>query len=297
MLLMALASPEDLDILGITTVAGNVPLDLTQRNARLMCDLAGRSDVPVFAGCARPLVRELVTAESVHGRTGIDGMEIYAPHTPLQVRHAVDFIIDCLLAAEPDSVTLVPTGPLTNVATAINKAPEILSRIEGIVLMGGAMREGGNSTPSAEFNMYVDPHAAHIVLHCGRPISIAGLDVSHQVLVRHGWLDRLQAVNNRVAAATVGMLKFFNRYDSEKYHTEGAPLHDPCTIAFLLKPELFRLKSCNVEIETESPLTAGHTAVDFWRVSNRPENVDWLYQIDAAGFFDLLLERLSRYRD
>lgn len=297
MLLMALASPEAFDILGITTVAGNVPLQLTQRNARLMCDLAGRDDMLVHAGCDRPLARELVTAEFVHGRSGIDGVDIHPPRTPLQEGHAVDFIIDRLMAADGDPIALVLTGPLTNLATAIAKQPDIVPRIAEIVLMGGALREGGNSTPSAEFNINVDPHAAHTVFHCGRPITVAGLDVTHQVMVPQEFLDRVRALNTRVAAATVGMLEFFNRYDREKYHSEGAPLHDPCTIAYLLQPGLFEGKLCNLEVETESALTLGHTAVDFWQVTDRPANVTWLHQVDAGGFFELLFDRLSRLAD
>jgi purine nucleosidase len=297
MLLLALACPEEFDILGITTVAGNVPLQLTERNARLVCELAGRSDVPVFAGSDKPMVRELVTAEDVHGRNGIDGMDIHQPSTPPQAQHAVDFIIETLLAADDKSVTLVPTGPLTNIGIAIKKQPEILPRIREIVLMGGASREGGNTTPSAEFNIHVDPHAADIVLRCGRPLTIAGLDVTHQALVKQDCLDRLRAMNSRVATATLGMLEFFNRHDIEKYGSEGAPLHDPCTIAYLLQPELFKGKSCNVEVETSSSLTIGHTAVDFWGVSGRPANATWLYQVNSDGFYDLLLDRLALYRD
>jgi purine nucleosidase len=249
----------------------------------------------VFAGCEKPMQRDLVTAENVHGRTGIDGADIHEPKIALQAQHAVDFIIDTLMAADQDSITLVPIGPLSNIGTAISKQPEILPKIREIVLMGGASREGGNTTPSAEFNIYVDPHAADIVMRCGRPIVIAGLDVSHQVLVKHDCLDRLRAMDSKVAKTTLDMLAYFNRHDSEKYGTEGAPLHDPCTIAYLLKPELFKGKQCNVEVETESPLTLGHTAVDFWGVTGRPANATWLYSVDAAGFFDLLLERLSRY--
>jgi purine nucleosidase len=295
MLLMALASPAELEVLGITTVAGNVPLELTQRNARLMCELAGRTDVPVFAGCPTPLVRPLITAENVHGRTGIDGAPIHEPSVPLQQDHAVDFIVDTLLAAADDSVTLVPTGPLTNIATAIARAPAILARIREIVLMGGAMREAGNTSPSAEFNILVDPHAAEVVLRCGRPVTIAPLDVSHQVVVTRECLATLRSMHSPVAAATVGMLEYFNRHDSEKYHIHGAPLHDPCTIAYLLRPQLFKGKMCNVEVETESPLTIGHTAVDFWRVTRRAANANWLYEVDADGFFNLLLERLGAY--
>ncbi|NNE04702.1 MAG: nucleoside hydrolase [Xanthomonadales bacterium] len=294
MLLLAFASDE-FDILGVTTVAGNVPLELTQRNARIISDIAGRSDVRVFAGCDQPLQRKLVTAEYVHGKTGIDGIEIFEPETPLQKTHAVDFIIETLMASDLDSVTLVPTGPLTNIALAMRREPGILPHIKQVVLMGGAVREGGNTTSSAEFNIYVDPHAAQEVLHCGRPVTVVPLDVTHQALVKPGIVDRIRQLDTTVAQATVGMLEFFNRFDSHKYGTEGAPLHDPCTIAWLLKPDLFRGKSCNVEVETDSELTMGHTAVDFWQVTGRPANATWLYDIDKNGFFELLIERLSRY--
>ena len=166
-LFLAMSSPDELEILGITAVAGNVPLDLTQRNARMMCDIAGRRDIPVFAGCDRPLVREPITAEYIHGETGIDGVDVFEPQTPLQDEHAVDFIIETLLKAGKESVTLVPTGPLTNIGTAIDREPAILEHIDEIVLMGGAMRESGNRSPSAEFNIIVDPHAANLVFNCG----------------------------------------------------------------------------------------------------------------------------------
>jgi len=292
---LALASSEELELLGITTVCGNVPLDLTQRNARLMCDIAGRRDVPVYAGCPKPMARQLKTAEMVHGETGINGIDVFEPETPLQSEHAVDYVIRTLLAAEDASVTLVPMGPLTNIAVAIERQPRILAKIEQIVLMGGAMREGGNRTPSAEFNILVDPDAADIVLKCGRPITQMGLDVTHQVLSTVDRVERIKALGNPVATATAGMLSFFDRFDTKKYTSRGAPLHDPCTIAWLLRPDLFEGKDCNVSVETQSELTLGHTAVDFWQVTDRPINVHWIYEVDADGFYDLLIERLARF--
>jgi len=279
--------------MGITTVAGNVPLDLTQRNARIMCELAGKTDVPVFAGCDKPMRHELITAENVHGKTGIDGVEVYEPAMPLQEQHGVDFIIETLMGAEIDSITLVPTGPLTNIGEALSRQPDIRPKIKEIVMMGGAMREGGNTTPSAEFNILEDPDAAQLVMQCGRPLTIVPLDVTHQVLVSRDRLEQIRAIKSPVGEAVVGMMEFFNRFDSEKYGSDGAPLHDPCTIAYLLKPELFTGKMCNVEIETGSPLTRGHTAVDFWGVSDRVRNANWLYKVDADGFFKLLVERLK----
>jgi len=294
-LFLAFASPE-LDVLGITTVGGNVPLELTHRNARMMCDIAN-SDVPVYAGCDKPMRQPLRTAEYIHGETGINGIDVFDPATPLQAQHGVDFIIEALLAADDDSITLVPTGPLTNIGTAIDREPGILAKIERIVLMGGAMREGGNRTPSAEFNILVDPDAADIVFRCGRPITQMGLDVTHQVLSTKHRVDRIAALGNPVAEATAGMISFFERYDMSKYAAPGAPLHDPCTVAWLIQPELFTGKDCNVAVETQSELTLGHTAVDFWHVTDRPKNVHWVYQVDSDGFYELLTERLATFGD
>ena len=294
-LFLAFASPE-LHVLGITTVGGNVPLDLTHRNARMMCDIAD-SDVPVYAGCDKPMRQPLRTAEYIHGETGINGIDVFDPVTPLQAQPGVDFIIETLLAADDDSITVVPTGPLTNIGTAIDREPAILPKIERIVLMGGAMREGGNRTPSAEFNILVDPDAADIVFRCGRPITQMGLDVTHQVLSTKNRVDRIAALGNPVADATAGMISFFERYDMSKYAAPGAPLHDPCTVAWLIKPELFTGKDCNVAVETQSELTLGHTAVDFWHVTDRPKNVHWVYEVDSDGFYDLLTERLATFGD
>ena len=294
-LFLAFASPE-LDVLGITTVGGNVPLDLTHRNARMMCDIAG-SNVPVYAGCDKPMRLPLRTAEYIHGETGINGIDAFDPITPLQAQQGVDFIIETLLAADDDSITLVPTGPLTNIGTAIDRESTILPKIERIVLMGGAMREGGNRTPSAEFNILVDPDAADIVFRCGRPITQMGLDVTHQVLSTKDRVNRIAALRNPVAEATAGMISFFERYDMSKYSAPGAPLHDPCTVAWLIKPELFTGKDCNVAIETQSELTLGHTAVDFWHVTDRPKNVHWVYEVDSDGFYELLTERLAGFGD
>jgi len=294
-LFLAMSSRDELDILGITAVAGNVPLALTQRNARMMCDIAGRADIPVFAGCDKPMVREAITAEYIHGNTGIDGVAVFEPDTPLQEQHAVDFIVETLLDADKHSVTLVPTGPLSNLGTAFRKEPKILQHVKEIVVMGGAMREGGNRSPSAEFNILADPQAADIVFSCGRPITAMGLDVTHQVLSTRERVARIRVLENAVAEATAGMLSFFHRYDTKKYGTEGSPLHDPCTIAWLLKPELFQTRMCNLSVETESELTMGHTAIDFWHVTDRPNNVHWTHAVDADGFFELLTDRLARF--
>ncbi len=294
MLLMALAAPEELQILGVTAVAGNVPLDLTQRNARIMCELAGRRDVPVHAGCPRPMVRRLITAEAVHGKTGIDGVEIYEPELVLQPTHAVDYLIEALMAAPADGITLVPTGPLTNIAMAMVMAPAIVPHIREIVLMGGAMREGGNTSPAAEFNILVDPHAAHVVFTCGRPIVVMGLDVTHQALTTPERLAAIGAIGSKVGTAVHDMLEFYDRHDIEKYGTQGGPLHDPCTIAYLLEPRLFRGKRAHVAIDIHSELSMGATVVDYWGVTGREPNALWIDRVDSDGFYDLLIERLSR---
>lgn len=294
-LLLAMASPDEMEILGVTAVAGNVPLALTQRNSRIICELARRPDIKVYAGCSKPMTRKLITAENVHGNTGIDGVEAYEPDHPLQSQHAVDFIIETLRAEDADTVTLVPTGPLSNIAMAFNKDPSIVPKVAQIIFMGGAMREGGNRTPSAEFNVLADPQAAQIVFECGRPLTVFGLDVTHQVLSTKERVARIRALGNEAATATANMLDFFNRHDTAKYGSPGSPLHDPCTIAYMLKAQLFTGKQCNISIETESELTMGNTAVDFWHVTDKPRNANWIYEVDADGFFDLLTERLARF--
>lgn len=293
-ILMALASPDELEILGIVAVAGNVPLAHTERNARRIVELAGRPEVPVFAGCARPMVRALTTAEHVHGRTGLDGADLPEPTVALQPQHGVDFIVDTLTAAEPGSVTLCPLGPLTNIAMALAKSPEAAHGIREIVLMGGAYFEVGNITPTAEFNIFVDPEAADVVMRSGVPITMAPLDLTHRVLTTAGRLDRIATLGNRTGQVVAGLLHFSERFDLAKYGNEGAPLHDPTVIAYLLRPELFRGKTINVSIETVSSLTRGMTVADWWQITDRPRNVNFLREADTEGFFDLLVERLAR---
>lgn len=294
MLFLALNAPE-LDVRGVVACGGNVPLARTELNCRILVEMAGRKDVPVFAGCEGPMVEPLFTAEYVHGETGIDGIDFFEPTIEKQAQHGVDFIIEALRAADDNQITLVPTGPLTNIAMALVKAPDIAAKIKQIVLMGGASFEGGNVTPSAEFNIYVDPHAADVVMRCGRPIVMFGLDVTHQVMTDDKVVADMRALDNKVAHASAGMLEFFGQYDAAKYSADGGPLHDPCTIAWLLEPEIFELKDCHVAIETRSELTRGHTAVDFWGVTGNEPNAKWAYKADRARFFALLSERLAQY--
>ncbi len=294
-ILLALASPENIDLLGITTVGGNVPLALTQKNARIVCELAGRPDVLVFAGCDRPMVRPvLVTAEHVHGKTGLDGPTLPDPVMPLQDQHAVDFIIDTLRREPSGTVTLCPIGPLTNIATAFERAPDIIARVQEIVLMGGAYFEVGNITPAAEFNIYVDPEAADIVFKSGAPLVVMPLDVTHKALTTKPRIDAFRALGTRVGTAVAEWTDFFERFDMEKYGSEGAPLHDPCTIAYLIDPHLFSGRHINVEIEVTSELTRGMTVADWWRVTHRKPNALFIGDIHAEGFYRLLADRLAR---
>jgi purine nucleosidase len=257
-------------------------------------ELAGRRDVPVCAGADRPLDVPLVTAEHVHGDTGLNGVELPEPTLPVDARHAVDFIIQTLREREAGTVTLCPLGPLTNIALALRQAPDIASRIRRIVLMGGGFFEGGNVTPAAEFNIYVDPRAAHEVFTSGVPITMAPLDVTHEVLTTAERIAAIRALPNRVGAVVAAWMEFFERYDEEKYGQDGGPLHDPCVIAFLLRPELFSSRDCNVRIETVSELTRGMSVIDWWGVTGLPANAQVLRHADSDGFFALLTERLAR---
>ncbi len=292
-ILLALASPE-LNVLGITAVAGNVPLPLTQKNARIVCELAGKPDTLVFAGCDAPLSRKLVTAEHVHGKTGLDGPQLDDPTMPLQDQHAVDWIIDTCRAADPDSITLCPLGPLTNIATALQRAPDIKTAIAEIVLMGGAYFEVGNITPAAEFNIYVDPEAAQIVFASGLPLTVMPLDMTHKALTTKPRIEAFRQMGTRVGDMTAAWTDFFERFDMEKYGSEGAPLHDPTVIAYLIEPELFSGRHINVEIETTSDLTLGMTVADWWGVTDREPNCTFMGDLDAEGFYRLLAERLAR---
>jgi inosine-uridine nucleoside N-ribohydrolase len=291
-ILLALASPE-LEVRGIVAVAGNVPLALTQRNARIICELAGRPQVPVYAGCARPMQRDLVTAEYIHGKTGLDGPVLPEPTMPLQPQHGVDYLVDTLRRAEAGTITLCALGPLTNIGMALVKAPDIVPKVREIVMMGGAYFEVGNTTPAAEFNIYVDPHAADLVLRSGIPVTIIPLDVSHRALTTKPRIARFRTLGTRCGRAVAEMLEFFERHDVEKYGADGGPLHDPGVIAYLLEPDLYSGRHVNVAIETGSPLTLGMTVADWWRVTDRPPNAQFMNDVDADGFYDLLTQRIA----
>ena len=292
-ILLALASPE-IDVLGIVAVAGNVPLHLTEVNTRKICELAGKTDIKVYAGASRPLLRKLVTAEYVHGKTGLDGPDLPEPTMPLQAQFGVDFIVETLRNEPANTVTLCPLGPLTNIALALIKAPDIAPRIKQIVLMGGGCFEGGNVTPAAEFNIYVDPHAAAVVFQSGVPITVMPLDMTHKALTTKVRVERFRQGKTPLMKAVALWIDYFERFDENKYGTDGGPLHDPTVIAWLINPELFSGRDCNVEVETTSELTMGMTVIDWWGVTGRAKNAHVIGKVDADGFFDLIYERLSK---
>jgi purine nucleosidase len=293
-ILLALAAAEKLDVRGIVAVAGNLPLAQTERNARRVCELAGRAEIPVYAGCARPMLRPLATAEHIHGETARDRLLLPEPTMALQTLHGVDFLIETLRIAETGTITVCALGPLTNIAMALIKAPEVAVKIGELVIMGGACFELGNVTPAAEFNIHVDPHAAAIVLDSGMPITMMPLDVTHQLLTTAPRLAALRALDNRCGRAVAALLASFERRRRPKFGTRAMALHDPSVIAYLLNPTLFQGREVNVAVETQSPLAIGMTIVDWWGVTGRKPNLRLMNTVDVDGFYDLLNERLAQ---
>ena len=290
-LLLTLSPLHPCSLLGITTVAGNVPLPLTHSNARKICTLAGNPETPVYAGCPRPLLRPLATAEEIHGATGLQGADLTEPNHPAPTQHAVDFLIAQLLnASEP--ITLATLGPLTNLAVALVQCPQIARNIKQLVIMGGAMG-AGNITPSAEFNIYVDPHAAHVVFSVNIPTVLITLDTTHQVLTTPERLEKIRAIGNPVATAAAGMLSFYGQTDRENYDLPGGPLHDPCVIAYLLNPDLFTTKPVSVAIEMTGEHTLGRTVIN--GDSDVSSNIRVVDTVDAEGFYALLTSAIASY--
>lgn len=292
-LILALASPE-LNVLAVTTSAGNQTSDKTLNNALRILTLLGRDDIPVAAGAPKPLARELIIADNVHGESGLDGPKLPDPAFAPQAMTGIELMARCLRES-PQPVTLVPTGPLTNIALLLAAHPELKGKIARIVLMGGAA-EAGNWTPAAEFNIYVDPEAADMVFKSGIPITMCGLDVTHEAQVMDEDIERVRAITNPVAQCVAGLLDFFMIYHRDpKWGFAGAPLHDPCTIAWLLAPELFHGVECRVDIETRGEHTVGMTVVDRYGLTGKPANALVLLGLDRAGFIDLLVTRLRAF--
>jgi purine nucleosidase len=299
-IMLAVASRDELDIRGIVAVAGNIELSHTEENARKICQLAdptNRLGLRVYAGCAEPLRRKLVTSDGFHGSDGLRGLTLPAPDLPLQRRNGVDFLVDALRNAEPPGITVCALGPLTNIAAAFARDPKAVRGVRELVMMGGSHFAGGNVTPAAEFNVHVDPEAAKIVLGelmtAGVPITMMPLDVTHKALSTPGRIAQFRALGNACGKATADLLAATG-YDLKKRGWAGAPLHDPCVIAYLLEPTLFAGRKVNVEVSIADPLTVGMTVVDWWGVTNRPANVDFMREIDTDGYYRLLTERIAR---
>ena len=290
-LLLAFASPE-VEVLAVTAVAGNVPLAVTARNALRVCELAGRADAAVHAGCPRPILKALETAPHVHGKDGLAGAPLPEPAMALRPAHAVDILVDRLMASDGD-ITLCALGPLTNLALAIVKQPAIVPRIREIVLMGGALKRG-NVTPHAEFNIYVDPHAAAVVFGAGAPLTMIGLDVTRRALATRERVAAIRAIGRPPAAAVAAMLaRDLEPGRSEVDGVAGAPLHDPCVIAHVIDPGLFAADAMCVAVETADAERLGQT-VAASPGADTPANADVVQRVDAERFFRLLTERLGR---
>ena len=291
-LMTAFGARDQLSVLGVTCVAGNVPLDLTSVNALKICELSGFFDVPVFKGSPAPLKRKLITAEHVHGKTGLDGTKLSVERKEIELTSAIDFIIECSEKYRDDKITICALGPLTNIAKVLIENPKVTGSIEEIVLMGGGFFEGGNITPAAEFNIFVDPEAAKIVLESGVKITMLPLDVTHKTLVQRDFLEKLRKSGKNSAIEAAKLLDFFERYDIEKYGSKGGPLHDPNVIVYLLNPGIYSGKFVNVEIEVKSELTRGMTVVDWWSVTNRKPNAYYINDVKYNQFFEIVLNKV-----
>lgn len=295
-LLVTMASPEDFTLLGITTVAGNVALDNTNVNARKICELAGRTDIPVYSGCPRPLVGEPFISDGAHGKTGIDGAVLPQPEMPVQEEHAVDFIARTL-KSHPEPITVCLTGPLTNMAMAINKYPTILDNVAEFVIMGGSIT-AGNITPAAEFNFFCDPYAAKVLIECGKKMTLMTLDVTHKVVATPENIKRLREIGNNAADQVANMMEATMDYDLVNYNLNGRAIHDACVPVYLLRPDLFSPQPAHIHIETAKGDSYGNSIITFYP-KHLPQN-PWLFvpnNINGDGVFDVILERLSRYTE
>ena len=294
-IMLAIAS-DDIDLLGITCVGGNTTLENTKLNALKICSLIGRTDIKIFAGSDRPIKYDLVTAAHVHGKSGLDieGEQINVNSDyNIEELNAIDFIIKTCHEVE-DSIYLCPIGPLTNIALALQKDPSIKKKIKEIVFMGGAAMCLGNITPASEFNIYVDPHAANIVLSSGIPLTMFGLDVTHKVNVNDNIISSIKSNNNKASIFFANLMEFYSKFHRKLYQINESPLHDPCVIAYLIEPSLFKSKLVNVEVEENSSLTRGETVSDWLGVTKRIPNCHVMFEANANGFFSLLKKELKK---
>ena len=291
---MLLASAAEIELAGITAVAGNVPLALTYRNARFICDLCGFPGMAVYAGADKPLARQPVTGTRAHGESGLEGMKVDAPPVAVEPGGAIRFMTETLRAARDGEITLVAIGPLTNVAILAAESPELLPKIRQIVIMGGASRAGGNVTPAAEFNIFADPHAAARVFDCGRPMTVVSLDATHQVLATPAHAERLMRAGGEPARRLAALLRPASHSRTARFGPDRLPIHDPCAIAWLLQPEFFWAEPVPVAVETEGAHTLGATVVDWWGVTGNFPNAHWVTEVDGEGVLNLLIERIGR---
>lgn len=291
-ILMILGQPKAFEVLGLVATAGNIDLNHTITNCLKLMELAGRTDIPVYAGCTQPIIRPLVMAEHVHGPTGLDGSPLPMPNIRANEKHGVDFIIDTV-RAHPGEITICSLSPLTNLAVALRKAPDIAGQIVEVVAMLGAYFEVGNITPAAEFNCYVDPEAADIVLRSGIKTTLLPLDVTHKMCSTPQRLQAMRDCGNRCGVATAEMLEFSETFDLKKYGWDGAPLHGPCVPAFMLKPEIFSGRQINVSVELNGTLTSGMTVADWWQITDLPRNVFYVRDGDDDAFYTLLTQSLG----
>ncbi|MCP4308985.1 MAG: nucleoside hydrolase [bacterium] len=294
-ILAAIASADELDLLAITTVAGNVPLDKTTYNALRLRELVAALEIPIYRGCARPMVNELVTAEYVHGETGLDGPHLPEPTKGIEDGHAVDYLVDTLMAAADRSVTVCLIGPMTNMGMALVKEPAVADKIAEFVIMGGSFHAGGNVTPTAEFNVYVDPHAAHVVFTSGVPMTILPLDVTHQAQATKPRVAAFRSLGDPVGDVVSAMLDFVEKFDVSRYGFEGFPLHDPTVIAYLLEPEVFQGRPAHVSVVVEAGAGHGMTIADWWDQGGSGHNATVMMSLDADRYYELLTERLARF--
>ena len=291
-LFLAFAAPE-LDILAVTTVGGNVPADRTARNGRLLRQIAGLTDQPpVYAGAAQPLERSLDIADHFHGPEGLGTLEPFEPSVPLAAGSSAEAIVDLVMGAAPGTITLAVTGPMTNVALALRREPQVAERLKRIVAMGGSRSEGGNITASAEYNIWADPEAAHEVLSAPVEVVMLGLDVTHQVRTPDAVIDTIRAIGTPAAEATAAMLDY-GQYTARKWREgQEGPMHDPCVIAYILRPNLFDVRPCDIQVETISTLTRGHTQVEFRLAEGATPRHFWGVKADRDGVFDLIVSAL-----
>lgn len=290
-ILLALGSPE-IDLLAITTVAGNQTLDKTTLNARRICTVAGALDVAIAGGCDRPLLRPLLTAPEIHGESGLDGPSFGEPAVPLQPQHAVDLILETV-KANPGEVTLVPVGPLTNIAMALRKDPTLAGNVREVVLMGGSYTRG-NTTPAAEFNIFVDPEAAEIVFTSGMPITMVGLDLTHQALATPEVLRRIEGIGSPLSRVVVDMLRFYQAAYGAQQGFGSPPVHDPCAVAAVAIPHTVRCKEAHVAVETAGRWTSGMTVVDFDLGEDRLANARVATELDVKSFWDMMVDALCK---